>query len=68
MAGIGLVLGMGLISRLRLGVGMSQSQGFWGLGGETWNPKHTLSGRSQCSRCGWGSEGSGCPLQWPSTE
>lgn len=39
------------------------AKGAGGLGGEPPKAGLTFSGRSQCSRWGWGSEGSGWPLQ-----
>lgn len=45
-----------------------KAKGAVGLGREPPKPSLTFSGRSQCSRWGWGSEGSGWPLQWPSAE
>lgn len=68
-----LVMGLGLeegpgMGRLAAAISLESKPGIWGLGGEAQKPSLTLSGRSQCSRWGWGSEGSGRPLQWPSAE
>lgn len=68
-----LVMGLGLkleLEMVRLGAARSleSKPGMWGLGGEARNPSLTLSGKSQYSRWGWGREGSGWPLQWPSAE
>lgn len=67
---LGMAWGMGLVLKLRLQVVINSESkpGILGLGGEAQKPSLTLSGRSQCSRSGWGSEESGCPLQWPSAE